>query len=100
MFLMELIQNSEASERIGMLNEFKSSINTLSEAYARRITIETLQPLFKYEKDSAVLYFGIALLQQFDSDDKGKIMYENFYKDSHSLFNKLIADKKYKFEIE
>ena len=98
-FLMELIQNSEASERIGMLNEFKSSINTLSEADARRITIETLQPLFKYEKDSAVLYFGIALLQQFDPDDKGKIMYENFYKDSHSLFNKLIADKKYKFEF-
>ena len=98
-FLMKLIQNSEKSERIRMLQEVESSIKSLSEADAKRIIIETISPLFNYEKDSAVLYFGIILLQKFDPKDEGGIMYEHFYKNSSDLFEMLISDTKYKFEF-
>jgi formylglycine-generating enzyme required for sulfatase activity len=64
-----------------------------------RTTIETMQPLFEAEADSAVLYFGIQLLMEFDPDDTGGILRRGFFEKTSELFDSLNSDLKYRFEF-
>lgn len=98
-FLATVIKNSSPENRLRMIQEVNDSLRTMDTEDAKRLTVETLRPLFKIEHDSAVLYFGIQLLKEFDPFDSGKIMYETFYKDRDSLLQELQEDKKYKFEL-
>lgn len=98
-FLTALIENSSSENRLRMIQEINDSLRTMDTEDAKRLTIETLRPLFKIEHDSAVLFFGIQLLKEFDPQDSGKIMFETFYKDRDILLHKLLTDKKYKFEL-
>jgi len=98
-FLTMLIKNSNAESRLRMIKEINDSLRTMDTEDAKRLTIETLRPLFKIEHDAAVLFFGILLLREYDPEDSGKIMYGTFYKGRDSLLTKLLSDCKYKFEL-
>lgn len=98
-FLGTLIKSTSPENRLRMIGEIQASLRTIDIDDARRITIETLKPLFSCEKDASVLYFGIQLLREFDPDDSGNVMYHNFYKLADSLYELLSSDSKYKFEF-
>ncbi|MCA9369293.1 TIR domain-containing protein, partial [Candidatus Woesebacteria bacterium] len=98
-FLGKLVSGSNFDNRLRMIQEVRSSLRRMDSDDAKRFVIETLRPLFQYEMDSAVLYMGVQLLQEFDPDDTGKIMYDTFYRQAPSLLDKLVSNPKYKLEF-
>lgn len=98
-FIGDLIKNTPQSNRLRMLNQIQISLRTIDKKEAKRIVIETLNPLFSLETDSSVLYLGIELLNEFDPEDEGQIMYYTFYKEAEKNLNRLLSDPKYRFSF-
>lgn len=97
-FLGNLLRESGTENRIGMIGELRQRLRELDVAEARRIVVETLEPLFEYERETSVLYFGFELLREFDPDDSAFILYRFFYEKSAELFTYLSSDERFRFQ--
>jgi formylglycine-generating enzyme required for sulfatase activity len=98
-FLRRLIHRSEPDERVQMIETVRRSLQELDAEEAKRTTTETLAPLFDYETDSAVLYFGLRLLSEFDPTDSGGLRQKTFEASAAVLRQELAADPRYCWEF-
>jgi len=96
-FINKLLSNSPLENKISMITNLKKSLRLLDSLDSKRITIETLRPLFEVEKNSSVLYNAINVLKEFDPYDEGRILFNTFQNNSKVLLNELLNDSSFKF---
>ncbi len=97
--LVDLLYSVEKIERVRMVQTLESSLNYLPPDSGLRVTLETMQILFRHEKDCEVLWWGTQLLGKVDPTDSRRILWEKFDRDVEHRREKFVRDVRYKFEF-
>lgn len=98
-FLSSILNSKSVSTRVRMLQELSESLKLFDRNDALWLTVETLTPLLQHEQNSEVIYGAISLIEEFDPEDKGRLLYKNFKRFRQSLFNELVENSIYRFEL-
>lgn len=97
--IAELLQAVDKRERVRMIQDLESSLAYLPKDSGLRMALETMQILFKHEKNCEVLWWGAQFLEKIDPADSKRILWEKFDKEAEKRRQKFMNDPRYKLEF-
>lgn len=98
-FAVELLGNSEISERVRMLRSVRASLADTDAVTRRRLVLETVEPILSGDASNEVIYNAVSLVNWVDPEDEEATLWRAFGCHARVKRELLLGDPDARFEF-